>query len=338
MRVRLRPTPVTCADCRQHPERQFTQWFTRQSGANPGFPAMVKSILLVVSGETDCPACQQSLRRFLQRFQLAGKLQIRHATPTPACACRTSARAAGQPVQTELDRLLVGNGQQAEGEFEGEWYKRLAAPLLAGALTFASPNDSVLKPVIDTTKAWVQGSKDERERRRKIEEDATARRKQAKRTQQETDEYRVLDEIMAGEFELEQEYTAQDVIHPNIDVHAQYAIQRMLKSPDPAARADGAQMLAAVKSGLLDGIYKEDQQVPAMWARKGGLSWWQLIPPGQDASRIIITSNDPENKEVIRLIVFRNSVRSNPQRLDPALRQSWQKMKQFILLPGTVLQ
>ena len=107
-----------------------------------------------------------------------------------------------RPIQTELDQILNGNEQESEDE----WYKRLAAPLLAGVLTFASPNDSVAKPIIDTTKAWVQHTKDEQERRRKIEEDAAARRKQAKKTQQEVGG-RVLDEIMAETLsaELDQE-------------------------------------------------------------------------------------------------------------------------------------
>ncbi|GAB3641432.1 hypothetical protein GCM10027423_20680 [Spirosoma arcticum] len=101
-------------------------------------------------------------------------------------------------IQTELDQILNGNAQESEDE----WYKRLAAPLLAGVLTFASPHDSVAKPIIDTTKAWVQHSKAEQERRRKLEEDAAARRKQAGKTQQEVGG-RVLDEIMAETFATE---------------------------------------------------------------------------------------------------------------------------------------
>jgi hypothetical protein len=67
------------------------------------------------------------------------------------------------------------------------------------------------------------------------------------------------------------------VIDSRIDVHAQYALLRMAKG-DPGARADAAGMLAAVKSGRLAGIYKEDQRVPALRARGLGLGWWQLVP------------------------------------------------------------
>src|SRR5262245_18802354 len=100
--------------------------------------------------------------------------------------------------------------------------------------------------------------------------------------------------------------SATDVIDPRIDVHAQFALQRMFKAGD--AGIDATEMLAAVKNGSLAGIYKEDQKVPALHAQKIGLGWWQLIPKGEDAAVILNAL----------LIVFRDSVRSNPARLDPA--------------------
>ncbi len=320
MRVRFRPAPATCVDCSQHPERQFTRWFTRQSAANPGFPAMVRSILLVVSGETTCPACRQSLNRFLQRFQLAHKLQVRSATPKPECACRKNARATSQPVQTELDQLLSDGAQ----ELEGEWYKRLAAPVLAGLLTFAPPSDFAAKPVVDMTKAWVKGSRDEQERRRRIEEDAQARRKQAKKTQQETDEYRVLDEIMENEVSVVNEFT---------DVHAQYAIQRMLKSSNPTERIEGSEMLAAVNSSQLGGIYKEDQYWPAITARQAGMGWWQLIEKGKDAGVLLKVRKNVAWSNP--LIIFKDNIRSNPQRLDPALRNAWRIVRRILAIKAS---
>ncbi len=247
-------------------------------------------------------------------------------------------------VQADPDNLPDGDAQQADDELEDEWYKRLAAPLLAGILTFASPKDSAFKPIVDTTKAWVQGSKDEQERRRKMKEDAEARSRQAGKTQQEFGGRLVLDEIMADEYALQQEFTAKDVIDENIDVHAQYAIQRMLKSHNLAERRDGRQMLAAVKERRLYGIYKEDQQVPAKWARGKGIAWWQLIEPGKDAATHSVKTSvsvqfpgmppvDPLFKSTA-IIVFRNSIRSNAQRLDPALRKEWQKAKQIISPPN----
>jgi hypothetical protein len=105
-----------------------------------------------------------------------------------------------RPVQTELDQLLAPNSQTPEGELEGEWYKKLAGTALGAFLAFAPQNNPVVKPIIDPVKAWVQGSKAEEERRRKMAEDAEALRKQAAKKQQEFGERRVLDEIMAGAF------------------------------------------------------------------------------------------------------------------------------------------
>jgi hypothetical protein len=91
-------------------------------------------------------------------------------------------------------------------------------------------------------------------------------------------------------------------------------------SKNPGMSADAAGMAAAVKSGKLGGIYKEDEKVPALRARKMNSSWWKLIPPGEDAILFL----DPENpKGGIPIIVFRNSVRSIPLRLDPALQKAW---------------
>jgi hypothetical protein len=112
----------------------------------------------------------------------------------------------------------------------------------------------------------------------------------------------------------------RDFIHPKIDVFAQYALIRMSKA-DPAARADALGMLAAVKANKLAGIYKEDERFPALRARNMGLTWWELIPKGFDAA--IIPDLPP-------FIVFRDSVRSNPAHLDPALRKAWNVAKPVI--------
>ncbi|HEV2148439.1 MAG TPA: hypothetical protein VGR37_13640 [Longimicrobiaceae bacterium] len=109
------------------------------------------------------------------------------------------------------------------------------------------------------------------------------------------------------------------VIDSRIDVHAQYALLRMAKGA-PAARGDGAGMLAAVKAGRLAGIYKEDQQVPAVRARALGMGWWQLVPGGEDAV-LVLDPGDPGGGPP--LIAFRDRVRSDPTRLDAALRRAW---------------
>jgi V8-like Glu-specific endopeptidase len=114
--------------------------------------------------------------------------------------------------------------------------------------------------------------------------------------------------------------TQAGVIDGRIDVHAQYALLRMAKSPDPGARADASAMLGAVKSGVLAGIYKEDQQVPALRARRVGTSWWLVIPKGEDAAVLREPGQPP-------LIVFRDGVRSDAARLDPALRRAWAQVR-----------
>lgn len=113
--------------------------------------------------------------------------------------------------------------------------------------------------------------------------------------------------------------TTSGVIDPRIDVHAQYALLRMAKG-DPSARADAAAILAAVKSGRLAGIYKEDQQVPAMRAKRRGIGWWQLIPAGRDAAVVHEAGAAP-------ILVFRDRVRSDASRLDPALRAAWRSLQ-----------
>jgi hypothetical protein len=78
-------------------------------------------------------------------------------------------------------------------------------------------------------------------------------------------------------------------------------------------------MLGAVKSGALGGIYKEDQQVPALRAKRQGRGWWQVIPKGEDAHLFEAPPESP-------LIVFRDPVRSNAARLDTALRKVWARL------------
>lgn len=116
--------------------------------------------------------------------------------------------------------------------------------------------------------------------------------------------------------------TYSDVRNERIDVFAQRALLRMSKNPNSST--DAAGMADEVKAGRLAGIYKEDEQVPALRAKKMNLGWWQLIPQGEDAALVL----DPTNPMVSPpLIVFRNQVRSLPHRLDPALLKVWQTYK-----------
>lgn len=110
-----------------------------------------------------------------------------------------------------------------------------------------------------------------------------------------------------------------DVMSPKIDVFAQRALFRLLKREPPANLA-ARQMIYAVKTGRLAGIYKEDERAPAMRAQALGMGWWQLISrlaPGKDAACVTQPAGS------LPMIVFRDKARSIPDRLDPALLDAW---------------
>jgi subtilisin family serine protease len=116
-----------------------------------------------------------------------------------------------------------------------------------------------------------------------------------------------------------------DLIHPHIDVDAQRALRRMSQG-DEAARRDAAGMLTAVRTGALAGLYAADQQAPALRARRMDLYWWQLIPAGEDGA-LVLEPGAPMAPlplgEQAPMIIFRDAIRSQPERLDRALRKAW---------------
>lgn len=98
-------------------------------------------------------------------------------------------------------------------------------------------------------------------------------------------------------------YTQCDFIHPNIDVAAQYALYGMLKS-DPASRNASAQMLTAVKTGRLGGIFQENQKVPALRAIQLGLGWYgplisKYCRSASDAACVPPTQHPAHRQEII---------------------------------------
>src|SRR5262249_28777994 len=113
-----------------------------------------------------------------------------------------------------------------------------------------------------------------------------------------------------------QAYTQCDFIDARIDVSAQYALYEMVKSGG-ANRNASLQMLAAVKSGRLGGIYQQDQLVPAKRAQALGIGWWQLIPQGQNA----VCVTDPKSQSPI--IAIRKSIASNRSVVAQALEAAW---------------
>jgi hypothetical protein len=115
----------------------------------------------------------------------------------------------------------------------------------------------------------------------------------------------------------------------NIDVYAQRAIVRLSKNPLTAA--DAHELLDAVKSREFRGIFIENQKVPALRAQKFGIWYGKLIPAGEDA---VVVPAPPASTEP-PLIAFRDRVKANPVRLDPALVKASRKL--FVPASGTAL-
>lgn len=324
LRVPLRRAPSAGApDYALHPERQFIRWFGRMAAARPGFPMQLKSILLLTD-EPLCPTCHRALTRYLGQYQLADKLRIRSRGAVAGCGCGASAWPARRSPLL-LDDILL------EGELEAEgWWQRAKdlgrAALLTGALTLGP--QVVPKPVYDMAKAAAQAD----EKRRKIQQTVDDNTPSSSRRwgQREME--------MEGSFwspelgqELEQETL---VMHERIDVHAQYSLQRLLSSPDPAARVDGNELLGGVRGGRVRGIYIVNQQEPAKWARTRGGNWWELLQPTDDAA-VLLSAPPPFTQLAPPIIAFRESIRSTPGRLDPALRRAAQLLRQLTKLKAS---
>ncbi|WP_394839563.1 hypothetical protein LVJ94_22005 [Pendulispora rubella] len=109
-------------------------------------------------------------------------------------------------------------------------------------------------------------------------------------------------------------YTQCDFIDKRIDVLAQYALYTLFKR-DVRGRTAALEMLAAVRVGTIQGIYKEDTRVPALAARRNGRGWWQIVPAGVDAT----TFDAPTP-----MIVFKRAAGSSRARLAIALERTWQ--------------
>jgi hypothetical protein len=112
-------------------------------------------------------------------------------------------------------------------------------------------------------------------------------------------------------------WTPKDVIRPNIDVQAQYALFRMLKRPYPAWRRYASILLSAVQAGAIKGIYQEDQQVPALRAQQIGKWWKQIIPSDAGATCMKEPAGPPP------IIVVRRGTPANQEEYDTSLTLAW---------------
>ncbi|WP_310394996.1 hypothetical protein [Hymenobacter sp.] len=333
LRVPLRRTRTGGAHgCQQHPERQFITWFNRMMAARPGFPAQVKSILLI-TGEPLCASCYRALARYLGRFHLAGKLRLRPAGPAPGgCGCWGRCGCGGA-VPRRFGKLLLDE-VLFESELEAEgWWERAKdlgrAAVLTGALALGP---RVLpQPVYNMAKAAATAQAERRKRQQAVDDNTPQRPDPGREELNERAGSSELGRALAEEFEFGYELEAPPVIDARIDVFAQYALQRMLRSDSLGERGDALAMLAAVKRQGplgLNGIYKEDERAPALWARRRGKGWWQVLGSDKEIRTALLVWADPAlpSGPFRYLLVFRDSIRSNAAVLDPALRQAWQML------------
>jgi hypothetical protein len=116
-------------------------------------------------------------------------------------------------------------------------------------------------------------------------------------------------------------WTTKDVLDDRIDVAAQYALFRMFKG-EAGERVVASDILGAVKSGALGGIYQEDQKVPALRAQAAGSGWWKILPKETAKPRIDgVCMTVPAGKPPI--LVMRRKAERNPAAYDLALTGAW---------------
>src|ERR1700678_697871 len=114
----------------------------------------------------------------------------------------------------------------------------------------------------------------------------------------------------------EAEYTQCDFIDPRIDVDAQYALFQYMKRGEKE-RWEALHVWAAVRAGVLGGVYVQDQREPALMAKKHNSSWWTMIPKGQGA--VVFPDDDSETP----LLAFRQTLRGQYGLLGAAIVQAF---------------
>jgi hypothetical protein len=117
---------------------------------------------------------------------------------------------------------------------------------------------------------------------------------------------------VVGDVSVPAGYTVCDFIDPRIDVDAQYALYGYLNRGQQA-RWEALHVLAAVKAGVIQGVYAQDQRAPALLALKHQSSWWTMIPSGEQA--VLFPDDDSDTP----LIAFRLSLRGDRGALGAAI-------------------
>jgi len=143
-------------------------------------------------------------------------------------------------------------------------------------------------------------------------------------------------------------YTQCDFIDDKIATDAQYALYYLYRQGD-MARHNALSMLGAVKSRLLQGIYKVDMQKPALMARRHGTNWWNLIPKSAgatvfegsykaDKQKPALSVFEPEQPP---MMVFRGRIASDRAAMGAALSGAWEAAtvsQMAVIIPPPSLQ
>ncbi len=115
-------------------------------------------------------------------------------------------------------------------------------------------------------------------------------------------------------------YTICDFINLNISVQGQYALNRLYQRGGDACH-DAIQILSAVRSGQVQGVFKADEGKPAMLAQRNGTGWWTLhdhpssVPQGGQA--FVFEGEEPP------MVVFKKSAAEDREALATALHGAW---------------
>lgn len=111
---------------------------------------------------------------------------------------------------------------------------------------------------------------------------------------------------------------------PRIDVSAKFSLQRLLRNPGTSATA--SDMVLALNSNRLAGIYGDDLRAAAQLASRLGTTRWQLVETGKEASVI----SEPENPPTL---IFRDRLRNDANGLDLALIDAWTRYRASVPPP-----
>jgi hypothetical protein len=115
-------------------------------------------------------------------------------------------------------------------------------------------------------------------------------------------------------------YTICDFLNEHISLQGQYALNRLYQRGGAECH-HAIQILSAVRSGQVQGVYKADEGKPAMLAQRNGTGWWSLqdhpsaVPKGGAA--FVFEGESPP------MVVFKKEIADDREGLATALNNAW---------------